>query len=84
MCLAIPGRIVEWRNRDPLFAQALVEFGGTRKECHMACVPEAQVGDYVLVHAGLAISRIDEAEALQTLAELRALGEAELAAEEAP
>lgn len=84
MCLAIPGRVVEWRSRDPLFARALVEFGGIRKECHMACVEEAEIGDYVLVHAGLAICKVDEAEALQTLAELQALGESEFATEESP
>jgi len=77
MCLAIPGRIVQWIDRDPLFARAEVEFAGIRRVCHMACVVDAREGDYVVVHAGVAISRIDEARAEQVLAELRSLGEGE-------
>lgn len=63
MCLAIPGKVVEWLDHDPVLARALVEFEGIRRACHMACVPDAVVGDYVVVHAGVAISRIDAAEA---------------------
>ena len=74
MCLGVPGRVVHWVNRDPLFAAAEVEFAGVRRTCQMACVPEADVGDYVVVHAGIAISRIDAAEAEQSLAELQRLG----------
>lgn len=73
MCLAVPGQVVEWIEREPPFAAAAVEFGGVRRHVNMACVPEAECGDYVLVHAGIAITRIDPAEAarvLQTLAEL--------------
>ena len=73
MCLAVPGRLVRWTNRDPIFAAAEVEFGGVRRICHLACVPEAEEGDYVIVHAGVAISRIDPAAAAQTLADLSAL-----------
>lgn len=76
MCLGVPGRIVEWLERDPLLARARVEFDGVQRECHLACVPDAQVGDYVVVHAGVAISRIDTAAAERLLAELRSLGEA--------
>lgn len=75
MCLGIPGRIVEWINRDPLFATAHVEFGGIRRACSMACVPESDVGDYVIVHAGIAISQIDEEAARRTLADLASLHE---------
>lgn len=75
MCLAIPGRVVAWIDRDPLFASAEVEFEGIRRRCHMACLPEAEPGDYVIVHAGIAISRVDEAAAHRALAELRACGE---------
>lgn len=75
MCLAVPGRVVAWINRDPLFAMAEVEFEGLRRPCHMACVPEALPGQYVIVHAGVAISIVDEAAAHQTLQELRACGE---------
>lgn len=75
MCLAVPGRVVAWINRDPLFASAEVEFEGVRRLCHMACVPEVQPGDFVIVHAGVAISRVDEAEAFKTLRDLRACGD---------
>ena len=73
MCLGIPGKVVRWLDRDPLFAQAEIEFGGVSRVCQMACVTEALEGDYVIVHAGVAISRIDEAAAQQTLAEIVAL-----------
>ncbi len=58
MCLGLPGKVVAWIDRDPLFARAEIDFGGVRKVCHMACVPEAELGDYVVVHAGIAISRV--------------------------
>jgi hydrogenase expression/formation protein HypC len=76
MCLGVPGRVIEWLDRDPLLARAQVEFDGVRRVCHLACVPEAEVGDYVVVHAGIAISRIDTDAAERLLAELRSLGEA--------
>ena len=75
MCLGVPGRVVRWLDRDPLLASAEVEFGPVRKPCHMACVPDAAEGDYVLVHAGVALSRIDAAAAADLLAALNALGE---------
>ncbi|HUE69699.1 MAG TPA: HypC/HybG/HupF family hydrogenase formation chaperone [Pirellulaceae bacterium] len=75
MCLGIPGKIIRWTNRDPILAQAEIEFGGVRRTCQMACVPDAVEGDYVIVHAGVAISRIDRAEAARTLAELARLAE---------
>jgi hydrogenase expression/formation protein HypC len=76
MCLAVPGLLVEWLDRDPLMARGWVEFEGLRRECHLACVPEARVGDYVLVHAGVALTVVDARQAEQTLRELRAAGEA--------
>lgn len=76
MCLGIPGRITRWTNRNGPFAQAEVEFDGVRRECHMACVPDAVEGDYVIVHAGIAISQIDPLEAEHIFAELRALDDA--------
>lgn len=82
MCLGVPGRVVEWLDRDPLLAQARIEFDGVRRVCHLACVPEAEVGDYVIVHAGVAISRIDPAAAERLLAELRTLGEASVPGDE--
>ena len=75
MCLAVPGRIVNWLDREPLFARAEVEFAGVRRVCHMACVPEAEVGEFVIVHAGVAISRVDADEAQRILDELRGLDE---------
>ena len=75
MCLGIPGRVTRWIERDPLFARAAVEFEGATRDVHMACVTEADIDDYVLVHAGIAICLVDEAEARRTLAELRRLGE---------
>lgn len=63
MCLAVPGKVVEWLDHEPVLGRALVEFDGIRRVCYMACVPDAEVGDFVLVHAGVAINRIDAAEA---------------------
>ena len=66
MCLGIPGRIVELFEQNDL-PMGKVEFGGILKEVCLAYTPEAQLGDYVLVHVGFAISRIDEAEAQETM-----------------
>lgn len=73
MCLAVPGKLVSWVDRDPTFGRAEIEFAGVRKICHMACVPDVQEGEYVLVHAGIAIAKIATDEALQTLADLKRL-----------
>ena len=73
MCLAVPGQVIEWVVREQPFAAATIQFGGVRRLVNMACVPEAVRGDFVLVHAGIAITRIDPTEAariLQTIAEL--------------
>jgi hydrogenase expression/formation protein HypC len=77
MCLAVPGKIVDLVERDGI-AMARLDYGGVTREACMAYLPEAEVGDYVLVHVGFAISRIDEEEAARTLALLRELGELEL------
>ena len=74
MCLGIPGKVIEIRDGGPL-RMALVDFGGARKEACLAYVPEVQVGEYVIVHVGFAISRLDEEEALRTLEMLRTLDE---------
>jgi hydrogenase expression/formation protein HypC len=63
MCLAIPALLVEMREND----QALVELGGIRKCISIALVPEAEVGDYVIVHVGHAIGLLDPEEAQKTL-----------------
>jgi hydrogenase expression/formation protein HypC len=68
---------MEWIDRDPTFARAQVEFDGIRRECHMACVLDADVGDYVIVHAGIAICKLDADEADRVLSELRRLDLAE-------
>ena len=73
MCLAIPGQVVEKLDAEPPFTAALVEFAGVRRQVSLACVPEAVKGDYVLVHAGVAISRINADEAAKVLAALEEL-----------
>lgn len=75
MCLGIPGKIVRWIQKDSLFSRAEVEFSGVRREVHMACTPDANVGQFVIVHAGIAICVLDEAEAAKTLAEFETLAE---------
>lgn len=75
MCLAVPGKVVRWLNREPLFARAEIEFEGVRRACHMACVPEAEIGEFVIVHAGVAISRVDADEVQHIRDELRSLSE---------
>lgn len=74
MCLAVPGKIAELRDEGGV-PMARVDFGGVTREACMAYLPEAKPGDYVLVHVGFAITKVDEAEALQTLADLQALDE---------
>jgi hydrogenase expression/formation protein HypC len=65
MCLAIPGKVVESFEQRGL-RMAKVQFGGITREACLEYVPETQVGDYVLVHVGFAISRVDEQEAKRT------------------
>lgn len=65
--------MVRWLDRAEPFARAEVEFSGVAREVAMDCALEAEPGDYVVVHAGIAISRLDAAEATQLLAELRQL-----------
>jgi hydrogenase expression/formation protein HypC len=66
MCLGIPGRITE-ADDSPMMRMAQVDFGGVVREVCLAYVPEARVGDYVIVHAGFAISQLDEQDARETL-----------------
>jgi hydrogenase expression/formation protein HypC len=74
MCLAVPGKILSVQGED--FARtARVSFGGIVREVSLAYVPEAVVGDYVVVHVGFAISLLNEAEALQTFEILQQMGE---------
>jgi hydrogenase expression/formation protein HypC len=62
--------VVQWLDRTEPFSRALVEFDGVRREVAMGCVPDAQEGEYVIVHAGAAISRLSAAEAESLLADL--------------
>jgi hydrogenase expression/formation protein HypC len=79
MCLAVPGRVVEIVGEGEL-RMGKVDFSGVQRQACLAYVPEVQLGDFVLVHVGFAISRIDEKaahETLQALAEIGALEETE-------
>jgi hydrogenase expression/formation protein HypC len=69
MCLAIPGKILSIEGEE-LARTARVDFGGITREVNLACLPEAVVGDYVIVHVGLAISLVDEEEALRSFDDL--------------
>ena len=75
MCLAVPGKVIEVRGDEPILRTAIVDFGGIRKEVNLACVPEAGVGEYVLVHVGFAITTLDEAEAGRAFEYLRSIDE---------
>jgi hydrogenase expression/formation protein HypC len=73
MCLAVPGKILSVTGADPLTRSAKVEFGGIIKEVSLAYTPDANVGDYVIVHVGFAISQLDEAEAQRVFLYLKEL-----------
>ncbi len=75
MCLAVPGKILEATDLG-LSRIAKVEFGGVTRQVYLDFVPEAQPGDYVLVHVGFAISRLEPEEAARTYEMLRQLAEA--------
>jgi hydrogenase expression/formation protein HypC len=76
MCLGVPGKVVEIMEESPLgMTMAKVSFGGIVKETCLAYVPEAQMGDYVIVHAGFALSVIDEEEAMEVFEMLRQMEE---------
>lgn len=73
MCLGIPGKIIEVTD-DALLRMGKVDFGGVAREVCLAYVPEANVGDYVVVHVGFAISQIDQEEARQTFVLMKEAG----------
>jgi hydrogenase expression/formation protein HypC len=83
MCLAIPGKVTEIDGAN-MMRMSRVDFGGITRDISLAYLPDAQVGDYVIVHAGFAISQLDEEEAHETLRLLSELGavEQELMAED--
>ena len=70
MCLGVPGKIIEIYEKDNL-RMARVDFGGVERETCLEYVPEAVVGEYVIVHVGFAINRLSEEEAQATLGILR-------------
>jgi len=73
MCLAVPGKIEQVYEANGT-RMGKINFGGVLKEACLAYVPELEAGDYTIVHAGFALSRIDEASARETLAEFEKLG----------
>jgi len=76
MCLAIPGKIKSIELQyDGALRMAKVNFGGITKEASLEMLPEANIGDYVLVHVGVAISKVDEEEAKKTFKYLKEIGE---------
>jgi hydrogenase expression/formation protein HypC len=77
MCLAVPGKIIEIAGDDPYLRTGRVSFGGIIKQVSLACVPEAKVNDYVLVHVGMALSVVDEQEAAEVFTYLKQMGELE-------
>lgn len=77
MCLSVPGKIESITGDEPLDKKGRVNFGGIVKEVSLAYVPEAKVGEYVIVHVGFAISKVDEAEAQKVFGYLKEMGELE-------
>jgi hydrogenase expression/formation protein HypC len=75
MCLAVPGKILDIAGDDPYLRTGRVSFSGIVKQVSLACVPEARVNDYVLVHVGMALSVVDEQEAAETFSYLEQMGE---------
>ncbi|MCS6912133.1 MAG: HypC/HybG/HupF family hydrogenase formation chaperone [Myxococcales bacterium] len=77
MCLAVPGQILSISDESPLTRRGRVSFGGTVREVCLALVPEAVVGDHVLVHVGFAISKLNEDEAQRVFSYLRQIEDQE-------
>ncbi len=77
MCLGVPGKILSLEPSPIGMTMGKVSFGGVAKEICLAYVPEAQVGDYVIVHAGFALNTLDETEAMEVFELLREMGELE-------
>lgn len=76
MCLGIPGKIIEMWGNDLITKMGKVSFSGAIKEVSLAYVPEAEIGDYVIIHAGFAISMMDETQANEVFEYLRQIEEA--------
>lgn len=84
MCLAIPGKVESISGDDPLSRLGKVNFGGILKEASLAYVPEVQVGDYVIVHVGFALSKVDEDEAHKVFEYLKQMDELDELKESGP
>lgn len=87
MCLGVPGQVLDLEKDELGLTMGRVRFGGITKKVCLAYTPEAAVGDFVVVHVGFALSKIDEAEAKQVftfLEEMGELGELSAAEPEAP
>jgi len=77
MCLAVPGKIIAITGDSPLSRMGQIDFSGISKEISLAYLPEAQLNDYVIVHAGFALSIIDQEEAVASLAAFQQLDDFE-------
>lgn len=75
MCLAVPGKIISIEGDDPVMRAGRVNFGGIVKQVNLGYVPEAKIGDYVIVHVGFALSLVDEQEAIRVFEYLKSIGE---------
>lgn len=75
MCLAVPGRVVSIEGDDPVLRSGRVDFAGIVKVVNLSYVPDARVGDFVLVHVGFALSTVDEEEARKVFEYLSAMGD---------
>jgi hydrogenase expression/formation protein HypC len=75
MCLAIPGKILSISGEDPLTRMGRIDFSGVIKQASLAYVPEVVVGDYVIIHVGFALSKVDEEEAQKIFEYLKQMGE---------
>lgn len=83
MCLAVPGKLVSINGSDEAFRSGRVDFAGIVKEVNLAYVPEAKLGDYVLVHVGFALTVVDEAEASRVFTYLKEMDDLRELEEEA-
>ncbi len=75
MCLGVPGRVVDINRHDVGMQMGRVQFGGIQKQVCLSFLPDIRIGDYVIVHAGFAISQVDEEEAAKTFEILRQMGD---------
>ncbi|HUZ07164.1 MAG TPA: HypC/HybG/HupF family hydrogenase formation chaperone [Candidatus Paceibacterota bacterium] len=75
MCLAIPGKVLSISGDEPLTRMARIDFAGVVKQASLAYVPEVKIGDYVIVHVGFALSKVDEDEAQKVFEYLKRMNE---------